>query len=600
MPKKVVILGGGVAGMSAAHELIERGFAVEIYERQPHYVGGKARSVDVPDSATPGHQPLPGEHGFRFFPGFYRHITDTMKRIPYGQNRQGVFDNLVPTQRVMMARTGKPPVAAPVNFPKTRADWQALLDGLLHADTGLTDADKKLFADRVWQLLTSSYERRQQSYERVAWWQYMSTDQQCGTRQPCPYELYCVGGLTHSLVAAQPQLMSTKTGGDILLQLLLLMANPGAHTDRVLNGPTNDVWLNPWLQYLKSKGVVYHHNQLTTALHCDPATRLISGATLLDLETHQTRTVQADYYLAAVPLERMAKLISPDMVKLDPTLGFVEHLSNPHLHTLNWMNGVQFYLREDVQLTKGHVICIDSPWAITVISQPQFWPGFPMSGYGDGQAKGLLSVDVSNWFAEGVLDWPLEDGTTGRKQACDCTLDEIVKEVWAQLEQSLNTPGLPPLLGPDLLLRAYVDADIRPERLSAPAQALDVPTRSGHNDEPLLVNTANSWSLRPEASTGIANLFLAADYVRTNTDLATMEGANEAARRAVNGIIAASGAKVPTCRIWELHEPGVLAVLRWLDRRRFAQGLPWTNEVPWLGRALHRLNYLFHQFRRFK
>lgn len=80
--KKVAILGGGVAGMSAAHELVERGFEVEVFEKQPVYVGGKARSVEVPDSATGNRNPLPGEHGFRFFPGFYRHITDTMKRTP--------------------------------------------------------------------------------------------------------------------------------------------------------------------------------------------------------------------------------------------------------------------------------------------------------------------------------------------------------------------------------------------------------------------------------------------------------------------------------------------------------------------------------------
>ena len=30
---KVVVLGGGVAGLSAAHELVERGFEVEVYER---------------------------------------------------------------------------------------------------------------------------------------------------------------------------------------------------------------------------------------------------------------------------------------------------------------------------------------------------------------------------------------------------------------------------------------------------------------------------------------------------------------------------------------------------------------------------------------
>ena len=55
------------------------------------------------------------------------------------------------------------------------------------------------------------------------------------------------------------------------------------------------------------------------------------------------------------------------------------------------------------------------------------------------------------------------------------------------------------------------------------------------NAEPLLVNLVNTWALRPEATTAIPNLFLASDYVRTHTDLATMEGANEAARRAVNG-----------------------------------------------------------------
>ena len=32
--KKVIIIGGGVAGMSAAHELVERGFEVEVYEKK--------------------------------------------------------------------------------------------------------------------------------------------------------------------------------------------------------------------------------------------------------------------------------------------------------------------------------------------------------------------------------------------------------------------------------------------------------------------------------------------------------------------------------------------------------------------------------------
>jgi phytoene dehydrogenase-like protein len=46
VPKSVAVLGGGVAGLSAAHELSERGYDVTIYERKDMFVG-KARSLSV-------------------------------------------------------------------------------------------------------------------------------------------------------------------------------------------------------------------------------------------------------------------------------------------------------------------------------------------------------------------------------------------------------------------------------------------------------------------------------------------------------------------------------------------------------------------------
>ena len=70
--------------MSAAHELIKRGYDVHVYEKNKLYCGGKARSVNVP--GTNLQEPdkyLPGEHGFRFFPGFYKHVTATMLDIPF-------------------------------------------------------------------------------------------------------------------------------------------------------------------------------------------------------------------------------------------------------------------------------------------------------------------------------------------------------------------------------------------------------------------------------------------------------------------------------------------------------------------------------------
>src|SRR4030095_7873158 len=102
MPKRVIVLGGGVAGMSAAHELRERGFEVEVHEAKA-VPGGKARSIPVPATGTGGRPDLPGEHGFRFFPSFYRHLPDTMKRIPFRGQRNGVHDNLVQASEYLLA-----------------------------------------------------------------------------------------------------------------------------------------------------------------------------------------------------------------------------------------------------------------------------------------------------------------------------------------------------------------------------------------------------------------------------------------------------------------------------------------------------------------
>ena len=118
-------------------------------------------------------------------------------------------------------------------------------------------------------------------------------------------------------------------------------------------------------------------------------------------------------------------------------------------------------------------------------------------------------------------------------------------------------------------------------RGSSTRTSTTIPTRPGclRNSEPLLVNLVDTWALRPEATTAIPNLFLASDYVRTHTDLATMEGANEAARRAVNGLLDAVKFDGPRCELWPLHEPEILAPWRLHDAARYQAGLPWDDSL---------------------
>src|SRR5580698_1703353 len=146
MPIHVAVLGGGVGGLSAAHELIERGFQVSVYEAKDVF-GGKARSLSVPGTGTGGRADLPGEHGFRFFPAFYRHLPDTMMRIPFPGN-VSVFNNLVHATRIEVARAGNPALMLTARLPQDIADWAVSFKEIF-TGIGVPDNEVLYFVDRL-------------------------------------------------------------------------------------------------------------------------------------------------------------------------------------------------------------------------------------------------------------------------------------------------------------------------------------------------------------------------------------------------------------------------------------------------------------------
>jgi uncharacterized protein with NAD-binding domain and iron-sulfur cluster len=391
---RVVILGGGIAGMSAAHELIERGFRVVVLERKP-LAGGKARSMPAvgPSRSDAGFgsraarpawhgvngPPLPGEHGFRFFPGFYKHVVDTMSRIPY--RGRSVAENLVAASEVSIAPFDRPAFALPARFPRTpndlRLDVFAII-AALSGQVGVPLDEGFFFSAKMWQFLTSCSERRLVEYEQLNWWEFI----EAGSRSEA-YRKYFGNGITRSLVAAKAQRASTKTIGDIFMQIVFDILRPGVSADRLLNGPTNDVWIDPWLAYLEQQGVEYHHDTLVRAIRCD-AGRVRSVTVEAEGKSFE---ISGDFFIGALPVERMVELVHPDLVANDPSLHNLHALSQ----CVEWMNGIQFFLTEDVTLASGHVIYVDSPWALTSVSQAQFWHDFDLTAYGDGRVRGILS-----------------------------------------------------------------------------------------------------------------------------------------------------------------------------------------------------------------
>ena len=108
----------------------------------------------------------------------------------------------------------------------------------------------------------------------------------------------------------------------------------------------------------------------------------------------------------------------------------------------------------------------------------------------------------------------------------------------------------------------------------------DAATRPQHQPHPLLINTVGSWEDRPEATTKIPNLFLAGDYVRTDIDLATMEGANESGRAASNAILDSFGSRQERAETFRLYDPPEFKALKQVDAQLYAAGLPNALDVP--------------------
>ena len=539
--RHVAVLGGGCGGLSAAHELIERGFTVDVYERYP-VGGGKTRSIPAPGTGTGGRPDLPGEHGFRFFPGYYRHVIDTMSRIPYGSNPNGVKDNLVFGEEVRFARRDAVDVPFPykkLNMINPLVDLPRALPGLLALIPGLSIEEIAYFTARMLEFVTSCEGRRVNEYDRISWWDFMRADQ----FGPL-YQNVLTRSLTRNLVAAQAELASTRTIG--LQGIRILVANIvfGMYDEasRLLNGPTSEAWIDPWLTHLRGEGIRWFPDSTVEALHVQDGA--ISGATVRT--AGQSRTISADVYVLAIPVEGARRLLGPQARALDPGLNDLDAL------VPEWMTGVQFFLRRTLPLAKGHVTYVDTPWALTSISQGQFWDR-DLSRYGPGTVRDVLSVDVSNWEAPGILF-----GRTARQ----CTRDQIFAEIWAQMKVALDEDGV-----------VLADSDVV-DRFLDPAITFGPAGTPIDNAEPLLVNTVDSWAKRPDAVTRIPNLFLASDYVRTNTDLATMEGANEAARRAVNGVLDLVRWTGPRARVWNFEEPSAFALARTEDAFRYALGLP--------------------------
>lgn len=521
--RHVVVIGAGVAGLTAAHELAERGFTVDVYESDG-CIGGKSKTARVNGEGAIG---TPIEHGFRFLPSFCTHLRDTMERIPTKDN-SCVRDHLIPMGRMTN-------YAAGMETKSERFDS-------IQASDSIFDPKE---ADDVWRnlmFLLSCNERRETVYEKILYADLVSED----------------GWFTKApklLMACTSDVISARTAITTFFQLL--NGRRGEVNDEVFDGPTSDVWFDPWLQYLEQLGVRFHYGADVTALGIDNG-KLNSLQIAIDGDQHR---VEVDHAVLAIPAQQLEKLIPTDIATKHADLADIAGLKH------DWMHGLQYSLDVEIPIPSGAIGCVDTPWGITAVNYTSMWSSAAVSRHIPKDSKTFLSLIVADWWSEG----------TGLKlNASVCTQAQLFDEAWHQFVESFREDNeIYPLLKAHKPTSTMLGPGMTP---------LDEPTAEGitfENNEQLFMNSAGSWEKRPDAVTSVDGLFLAGDFIKTNTDCASMESANEAARRAVNGILLRCGEEDNFCRLNPLQEPPWLGLLKALDRRMYAAGeAPFISTLP--------------------
>jgi uncharacterized protein with NAD-binding domain and iron-sulfur cluster len=534
----VAVFGGGIAGLTAAHELVERGFDVTVYERRAW--GGKARSTEVPGTGRGGRRDLPGEHAFRVPFGCYQNLPDTMRRTPYGTNPNGVFDNLVGLPDALLAFERAHDIVLPLDLRAPSAGTPVQVIDTIQAllvDLGLPPDAAAYLVQRLAVFFSSCDARRLAQWEQMTWSDFI------GATRYAQHAVYrFINEFPRVAQASKATETSAKYVGwvlEIWIVYSLLGRGTNGPTIRILDLPTNEAWIDPWCRHLRELGVRLRLGSLERFVHRDGR---IIGAHVRTANARRA-VVTADWHVCALPVERARRFWTPSMLAADPMLAGMRGLRT------DWMNGIMFYLRERASF--GAIGCFDTLWGLAGIAQAGFWSGDFAARYGDGTVKDKLSVAIPDWHTPGVLYG---------KPARECSPDEVARDTWEQLKRSLNNPGETPLLTDDML-HSY---DIDPGMLRRGGRLI--------SQDPLVLPTAGTEHFRPGPATAIRNLTLCGDYLDGEWEVANMEAACFNGRRAANAILDRSRSREAMVAAIKPYRPREWEPLKRLDEDRWRDG----------------------------
>ncbi len=424
---EVAIFGAGVGGLTVAHKLATSGipFQITVYELKS-VAGGLARSEGPPCDTR--------EISWRVYFDFYRHVPALMRQIPDGRGAT-VYDHMVPYQNL------------------TLSSKKSVKDLIISAG-------------QIARIVTASDARLNQ-WDSSTWYDAVGKYTRLDIPQWLGLDRYRASYMSVAKVGIE-QFLLGRSG-----------------RDSVLDGPTNEVWIDPWVRYLRSLGVVFRFSSRLASV------RTTGDTTEAFLETGEK--VSADIHVLSVPIEALA----------DVTSGV--NAARLAARSRQIQLAFQLYLKTQLSFgSKGNnrpvlsVLLTHSPWALIIEAKALSW-----------------SVPCAPWSVT-VCQADVPGPLTG-KPLIRCTAEEAYKEVMSQMvnnEQFI-----------DLLRRENRNFDgIHVVRWTTMADSYFFSETGMTTTEPKFSNNAGTKTLRPSFVVS-PNIYIATAYVRETLDIFSMEAA---------------------------------------------------------------------------
>lgn len=559
MEYDVLILGGGPAGLSAAHELAERKLKVCVLEAAP-FIGGKPISAlgypfKPPDpvatdkelqaylSAPPEQDrtvanKLPMEHGFRVYPENYNNLISLMKRIP--------TDEGVPVNSRLAKVVTSAPHIAPIEPNKSWRHY--ILSKLETVFFGLAAHVPFIVCQ-----------------ERAVKYDEISIDELFRLKKRSPELNDVVLQLTDSLSSGMLTKVSSHAVINILMNFYYSSKTAGFQT---FDRPTHIAWLKPWEEYLNKLNVkiiknnkVVHINLAGTEESCREQD--IRVKEVIAIEEGKTKIYKAKYIISAIPVHALLELISQnyEILRYDPRL-----LDLYKIITLP-ATGVQLYYEKPIAGLEKKLLggsLVTHPWGISYVDQASYWHN--AKNYAGNYGVISIYVSITN-----------QTGRHIQKTLQKCTTNEIAYEMFTEVEKELKQRGItiPKRVG--YFAHSY-------QRETYQALPDDDPVFAYHfNGTPsedllhLCIVGMKKWRPLPETMY-LGNLLLAGAYTNSETFyVSTMEAASESGRRAANVLLAKFN--LPPLTIYQTDVPINIARLRKFDKILYKLWLPNPLEV---------------------